>query len=131
MIKALSWRFGKYLGLFHMLTVKACSEWCLLDSVVNTFFTVWKFGNTFALTIIFSIKMFNIWCRFMKWNKKLRKCFSFWDNCIWIESCKFSPSWIRYLLSAVNVLTNTLKISRNVRGDIFQVKIPENDEETW
>ena len=26
MIKLLSWRFGKYLGRFHMLTIKACSE---------------------------------------------------------------------------------------------------------
>ena len=25
MAKALSWRFRKYLGQFHMLTVKACS----------------------------------------------------------------------------------------------------------
>ena len=120
MIKALSWRFGKYLGRFHMLTVKACSEWCLLDSVVNTFFTVWKFGNTFALTIIFSIKMFNIWCRFMKWNKKLRKCFSFWDNCIWIGSSKSSPSWIRYLPSAVNVLTKAPKILSN-DGDFASI----------
>ena len=60
MIKALSWRFGKYLGRFHMLTVQVCSEWCLLDSVLNTFFTVCNFGDTLAMTIIFSIKMFNI-----------------------------------------------------------------------
>ena len=26
MIKSLSWRFGKYLGRFHMLTVNARSE---------------------------------------------------------------------------------------------------------
>ena len=37
MTKALSWRFHKYLGRFHMLTVKACTEtalfreWCERD----------------------------------------------------------------------------------------------------
>ena len=31
--------------------------------------------NTLAMTITFSFKMFKIWCRFQKWNKKLRKCF--------------------------------------------------------
>ena len=29
--------------------------------------------------------------------------------------------------SAVNVLTNTPKISRNTRGDFLQINIPEND----
>ena len=33
-----------------------------------------------------------------------------------------------YLSSAVNVLTNTLKILRNTMGEIFQINIPDNDE---
>ena len=49
----------------------------LLDSVLNKLFRVANFGNTLAMTIIFSIKMFNIWCRLQKWNKKLRKSFLF------------------------------------------------------
>ena len=75
--------------------------------------------------------MFEIWCRFQKWKKNLRKSFSFWDNWVWIGSYKFSSSWTRYLLSAVNVLTNTPKNSSNIRRSIFQTNFLEKDEETW
>ena len=40
----------------------------------------WKvanFGNTLAMTIFFFLKMFQIWWRFHKWNKKARKYFLF------------------------------------------------------
>ena len=33
--KALSWRFRKQLGRFHMLTAKACSETLLLRELCN------------------------------------------------------------------------------------------------
>ena len=33
MIKALSWTFRKYLGRFHMFTVKACPETVLLKKL--------------------------------------------------------------------------------------------------
>ena len=48
-----------------------------LQKGLMKFFTVYNFGNTLAMTIIFYFKMFNIWCRFLKWNKKFRKSFSF------------------------------------------------------
>ena len=35
MKKALSWRFRKYLGHFHMFTVKACSETALFGELSN------------------------------------------------------------------------------------------------
>ena len=34
------------------------------------------------------------------------------------------------LLSGVNVLTNTPKISPKTRGDIFQINFPKNDKKT-
>ena len=40
MIKALSWRFCKYLGRFHMLTVKACSETALFREWSNKAFHI-------------------------------------------------------------------------------------------
>ena len=58
-----------------------------------------------------------------KTEKKL-----FADICIWIGSCKFSQSWIGYLALAVSVLTYNPKISRNTKGDIFEINFPENDE---
>ena len=39
--------------------------------------TVCNFAKTLAMTIFFCFKMFKIWCRFHKWNKKFRKSFSF------------------------------------------------------
>ena len=43
-------------------------------------------------------------------------------------SGKFSQSSTGYLPSAVNVLTNTTRISPITRGDIFQINFPQNDE---
>ena len=39
--------------------------------------TVANFGNTLSVTIFFFLKMFKIWWRFHKWNKKQRKGFLF------------------------------------------------------
>ena len=63
-------------------------------------------------------------------QKISEKVFGFSDNCIWIESSRFSQSWIGYLPSGVNVLKNISKISPNSRGDIFQINFPRNDEKT-
>ena len=40
-------------------------------------FTVCDFGNTLAMTIKFFFKMFKIWWKSKKWNKKSRKSFLF------------------------------------------------------
>ena len=80
-----------------------------LESGLTKIFTVCNFGNTLAMTIIFSFKMFKIWCSIQKWNKNIEKVFRFSDNCIWIKSCKFRQPWRGYLPSAVNVLTKTLR----------------------
>ena len=37
--------------------------------------TVANFGNTLGITIFFVLKMFEIWWKFHKWNKKPRTCF--------------------------------------------------------
>ena len=63
-------------------------------------------------------------------EKKLRKTFSFSDNCICIGNCKISQSSTGYLASAVNVLRNTAKISRNSPGDIIQINFSQNDKNT-
>ena len=95
------------------------------------FLTVCNIRNRLAMTIIFSVQTFKIWCSYEKWNKKSRKKFLFSDNCIGIGSGKILQSWTGYLSSAVNVLRNTTKISRNTREDIFQINFRENDEKTW
>ena len=60
----------------------------------------------------------------IKWTKNWEKFFRFLDNCIWIGNGKFSQSSIGHLPSAVNVLRNIPNISRNSKGDKFQIKFP-------
>ena len=75
MVKVLSWRFYYCLEQFNMLTFEGCFETALNN--VSKPYTVVNFGNTLAMRIFFSFKMFGIWWRFHKWNKKPRKCFLF------------------------------------------------------
>ena len=39
--------------------------------------------------------------------------------------------WTGYLKLAVNVLTNTIKISSNTRGEILQISFRQNDEKHY
>ena len=83
------------------------------------------------MRIIFSFKMFQIWCRFQKWNQNWEKLFYFSNSCIWIGRAKFWQSWTKYFPSVVNVLILTRQISLITSGDIFQINFPEKNEKTW
>ena len=99
MIKALSWKFRKYYGRFHMLIVNACSGLVLhREFCSHVFHFFWE------------------------------KVFYFSYNSFRIGSGIFSKSWTGYLSSAINMLTNTSKIPPNSRGDIFQLNFNENGE---
>ena len=56
MRKVLSWRFCKYLGHFHMLTVKACSKTFLFTEWSDEVFYSLYLGDTWAMTTIFFSK---------------------------------------------------------------------------
>ena len=53
MIKVVSCRFHKYLGPFHMLTPKGCSETPVFKERSTQVVTVFNFGNRLAIAIIF------------------------------------------------------------------------------
>ena len=80
--------------------------------------------------------MFKIWCRLNKWTKKLtkkkkkKKKKKFVLKVIAFEARggKYSQSQTGYLSSAVNVLTNTPKISHTDKGDIFEIISLQKDE---
>ena len=79
--------------------------------------------------------MFKIWCRLNKWTKKLtkkkkkkKKKISFKGHCIWSGGGKLTQSQKGYWSSAVNVLTNTPKISHTDKGDIFEIISLQKDE---
>ena len=102
------------------------------ESLLTKLLTVCKFGNNLAITIFFFLKMFKIWWRFQKRNKKIRKKFFFFsDNCVSMRNGKFSQSGTVHLSSTENVLTNTPKMSNFYKGDIFQIISAQSDEEIW
>ena len=101
------------------------------ESGLTKIFTVYNFGNTFAMTIIFSSECLKVDWYSRNGTENWVKRFRFSYNCIWIGSCKFSQYWTRYLPSAVNVVRSTPKISFNTREDIFEINFPENYEKTW
>ena len=59
-------------------------------------------------------------------QKKIeKKSFYFWDNGVWTGSAKLYTLQREYLLSAVNVLTNSVKISDQTNADFCQVSISQ------
>ena len=52
---------------------KGVLERCFLKTGLTKSFTVCDFRNKVPMTIIFFFKMFKIWSRFLKWNKKIGK----------------------------------------------------------
>ena len=46
--------------------LKGVLKWCILESGLTTFFTLFNLRNKVAMAIIFFSKMFKIWFRFQK-----------------------------------------------------------------
>ena len=63
-------------------------------------------------------------------QKNPEKIFYFWDNGVWNCCRKFCILLPEYLSSAVNALTNSLKISYQSEGDFLQLNLPWIDEKT-
>ena len=95
---------------------KGVLERCFLKSGLITFFTLCNFRNKVAMRIIFFFKMFKIWFRFQKWNKKIRKFVGFIDKIIWIGDEKCTKSRTEYLSLAVNMLRNKPKMKKMLKG---------------
>ena len=87
-------------------------------------FGVYNFGNNEAKILNFIFKMFYILCTFQNCNKKLENVFCFRDNGVWI-CIKMFKLQREYLLSAVNELTNSLKITNQTNKDFFQFNISQ------
>ena len=65
------------------------------------------------------------WNYFRNPMKNPQKRFRFWDNGVWTCCAKLCTLQREYLLSAVNVLTNSLKISDQTNADFFQLNISQ------
>ena len=64
-------------------------------------------------------------------DQNIQKKFFFLDNCIWIGWGKLFSLQRKYLLLAVNVLTNSPKSSYITNRDIYQLNFPKSDEKIW
>ena len=82
MVTLLSFKLQQCLGPFTILPVKGSTESGLLDIYITTFFGVFNFGNTSAMSVIFFQKCpkFNVDCHNAKANSEKKFCFR--DNCI-------------------------------------------------
>ena len=61
-------------------------------------------------------------------EKYSEKVFCFWDNSLWIGCVKLSLLRREYLSSAVNVLTNSLKILHSTNLDFSQLNYVQIDQ---
>ena len=75
MIKRSHGDFASIWDTFTCWLPKPVLKRCSLESFLTNIFTFCSFGITFAITIIFSFRIFKIWWRFHKCNKKLKKKF--------------------------------------------------------
>ena len=82
MVNVLSFKFQKIWARFPCCFPKDPFKQDFLDIDVTMFFGVRNFGNTSAMRVIFFLKMFQIYTRFVKCRKKFTKSFFFPDNCI-------------------------------------------------
>ena len=64
-------------------------------------------------------------------EKNWEEVFSFWDNSIWISSVKLSLLCREYLSSAVNVLTNRLRIFHSTKKNFSQLNYVHSDQKIW
>ena len=81
---------------------------------------------SYELPIFF--KMFKTLCRFQKLERNSENIFGFLNNCIWIACSNFCLLWQEYFSLAVNVITNSSKISDLTKRDVFQFNISQIDE---
>ena len=128
MRKVPSSRLQQCLWPFTMLFVEGHSELDFSDIYLITFFGDGNFENTSAMRVIFFWKCSKFNVDFRNEDRNWEKVFYFWDKCIWI--CCFKLPLLRreYLSSAVNVLTNSLKILHSTKLDFFQLNYVQIDQ---
>ena len=93
--------------------------------------TVANFGNTLAMTIFFFWKIFEIWWRFHKCNKKPRKYFLFLRELDLNRERRILTIPNRILVLGSPCVNKNPMNSNFNQGDIFQIIFSHNDEKKW
>ena len=102
-------------GIFQTFILSPFSE-----KVISETHRLW--GSCF----FWKCSKFNV--DFRNEQKNWEKVFFLWDNSIWIGSIKFRLLRREYLSSAVNVLTNCLKILHSTKLDFFELNYRQIDQ---
>ena len=123
-MKVLASRFQLCLVVFHMLTVKGCSQTGPLRCLSNQVFRSLYFRKYISYEAhLFFSKCSKFGVELRNAIKKWEKAFSFLYNWVWLGCCKFSRSPREYFSSALHVLKNSPKICnitrRGISGPIF------------
>ena len=124
MVKVLSFSFKQCFNLFTMLLVEGSSEMGHFRHLSNQVFRSLKFKNTSAMSAILFLKMFKTESKFTNSKKKKKiaeNVFCFWDNFQWECCYKLSLLRTEYLLSGVNMLTNSPIILHITKRDFFNL----------
>ena len=121
MVKVLSLRSKQCFGPFTTLPVKGFSEARLFTHLSNHVFRSPYFGNTYAMRVIFFWKCLKFNLDLNNAQNNSEKAFCFWDKCIWICCVKILLLRREYLSSAVNYLTDSLKIFHVTKREPFQL----------
>ena len=116
MVQVVLFRFQQCLLPFTCCFAKNRMKLDFFEIWLTTFFWVHNVGNTATMKVILLLKMFKILSSFQNCRNKFRKCFFFWDNCIWIGCLKLSLLRRENLSSAVNMLTNILRLSISLKA---------------
>ena len=117
MVKVLSSRMQQCLSPFTMLLVEGSSERIFLDIYLTTYLGVRNIKYTSSVRVIFFWKYSKFNVDFRNWEKNPEQVFCFWDNSIWIGCVKLCLLGREYLSTAVNVLTNKLKVLQRTKRD--------------
>ena len=131
MIKMLSCRFQQWFRRFSMLLVEGSSKTRLFRHFSEYLFGVHNFEVTKSMTILFFVKMFEIWSILQKCCKNFTKCFCFWDNCIWIGIVNLSLLRTGYFSWAANVLRSSPKNGHSRNRDFYQLNWLGSNQWIW
>ena len=132
MVKVLSSRLQQCLGSFTMLLVERSSETGRFTHLSNHVFERPQFRKYIGYEgHLFFWKCTKSNVDLGNAEKNSEKVFRFWDNWMWIGSLKFSLLRREYLSSAVNVLTNSLKLLYSTKTEFFRLNYLNSDQEIW
>ena len=113
-MKVVPCRFQHCLEPFSMLAVELCFETRLCRHFPNH---------------VFQKKKWSKWSNKANVAKHSERVFCFLDNCIWMDCFRLSLLPREYLTCfAVNVLTNSSKISHITKRDILLLHFPQSGD---